>query len=352
MKPKKSRTFVTFHLEGPWTHIYYCVIRFGSLLSLLSYHPQSYYVTCNRPEFLKFQIGSCIESSRIYIRPPNIQLSLLLSLFLVPLSIGSPSDDLYIKKLIADEAQILDAKDFPKLAGIFTKNATYNAGMPPTVFGVDSIKAVLAAILPPEVITQSTTSTESITLLPPFDEQGAAGTATGVVYITAACIGQGDLTGHALTFFAKYEDKYIKTGDFAHHGGWRISERFFVEFVSCSECSRVIADLERRFGHHVAFFDKLTNRFRSDYTGQASWLSRNSSTSSPSYAVVVNKFTHISSNRFSLIRKVFARGHSTCPYSGGGAVLGLIISAETIFYVQILLEFMSEPILRLHAWAI
>ncbi|MCJ1462889.1 hypothetical protein MMC07_001493 [Pseudocyphellaria aurata] len=159
-----------------------------------------------------------------------MHLSLLLSLFFVPLSLESPSDDLYIKKLTADEAQTLDAQNFPKLADFFIKNATYNAGIGPTVYGIDSIKAVLATHLPPEVITQNNISTESITLLPPFDEQGAASTAIGVVYTTAAYIGQGNLTGQALIFFAKYEDKYVKTGDFAHHGGWKISERFFVPF--------------------------------------------------------------------------------------------------------------------------
>lgn len=93
-----------------------------------------------------------------------MQLSLLLSLFFISLALGSPSDDVYIKKLVADEAQKVDTK-------------------------------------------------ESITLLPPFDEQGAAGTATGVVYTTVTSIGQGDLTGQALVFFAKYNDKYVKTGD-------------------------------------------------------------------------------------------------------------------------------------------
>ncbi|MCJ1462888.1 hypothetical protein MMC07_001492 [Pseudocyphellaria aurata] len=159
-----------------------------------------------------------------------MQLSLFLSLLLVPLTLGSYSDDLYIKKLTADEVQTLDAKDYSKLADFFTKNATYNSGIPPTVYGIDSIIAVLATILPPEVITQNAISTESITLLPPFDEQGAASAATGVVYITVAYIGQGNLTGQAFVFFAKFEDKYVKTEDFAHHGGWKISERFFVPF--------------------------------------------------------------------------------------------------------------------------
>ena len=162
-----------------------------------------------------------------------MQLLLLLPLFLFSLALCSPSDVLYIKKLTADEAHLLDAKDFAGLVNIFTNDVTYNsgAGAEPNVYGIDSVQATLANILPPEVITQNTASTESITLSPPFDEQGAAGTATGVVYTTTTYIGQGDLAGQARTYFAKYIDKYTKTGDFASHGGWRISERLYNAIV-------------------------------------------------------------------------------------------------------------------------
>ncbi|MCJ1462890.1 hypothetical protein MMC07_001494 [Pseudocyphellaria aurata] len=156
-----------------------------------------------------------------------MQLSLLLTLFLVPLTLGSPSDVLYIEKLTVDEGQILDAKDDSKLADIFTKNVTYNYGRPPNLYGVDSVINILAKLIPPETITQDAVTTQSITLLPPFDEQGAAGTAAGVVYTTVSYIGQGNLTGQALIIFGKYEDKYIKTGGYSRYGGWRISERLF-----------------------------------------------------------------------------------------------------------------------------
>lgn len=163
-----------------------------------------------------------------------MQLLFLLSLFFFSLALGSPSDVLYIEKLVADEARLVDAKKFDGLVNIFTKNATYNAGSPaPNVYGIADIQTTLSNIVPPETITQNAVSTESITLLPPFDEQGAAGTASGVIYITVSYIGQGNLTGQALVFFAKYEDKYVKTADFVPYGGWRISERFFIEFVSC-----------------------------------------------------------------------------------------------------------------------
>lgn len=162
-----------------------------------------------------------------------MQPLLVLSLFLFSVAFGSPADVLYIEKLVADEAQLLDAKDFDGLANIFTKNAIYNPGAGPNINGIDNIQAALSAILPPEVITQDAINTESITLLPPFNEQGAAGTASGVVYTTVSNIGQGDLTGQVYAIFAKYEDKYVKTGESARYGGWKISQRFFVPIVSC-----------------------------------------------------------------------------------------------------------------------
>ena len=162
----------------------------------------------------------------------NMQLLVVLTLFLFPLALGSPSDVLYIKKLVADESQLLDAKNYAGLTNIYTKNVTYNAGEPQNVYGVQNVQARLEVLLPPNIITQIATNTESISLLPPFDEQGAAAAASGVVYITATYIGQGNLSGQAATFFGYYEDRYIKTGDFARHGGWRIRERLFFAFVS------------------------------------------------------------------------------------------------------------------------
>ncbi|MCJ1271183.1 hypothetical protein MMC22_011082 [Lobaria immixta] len=159
-----------------------------------------------------------------------MQLLFLLPLFVFSLALCSPSDVLYIKKLSADEAQLLDVKDFAGLVNIFTTNVTYNPGGGPNVYGIDSVRALFATVFPQGVISQNTISTETITLSPPFDEQGAAGTATGVVYTTTTYVGQGDLAGQALVFFAKYVDKYTKTGNFASHGGWRISERIFVGF--------------------------------------------------------------------------------------------------------------------------
>lgn len=163
----------------------------------------------------------------------QLLLFLFLPFFLFSLTLGSPADLLYIKKLISDESQLLDSKDYAGLVNIFTTNATYSADrLAPNICGIDNIKAAIARLVPREIETQFATNTESITLLSPLDEQGAASTATGVVYLTAMFFGQGDLAGQTLTFFARYEDKYVKTGDHAYHGGWRISERFFLSFVS------------------------------------------------------------------------------------------------------------------------
>ncbi|MCJ1469092.1 hypothetical protein MMC07_007725 [Pseudocyphellaria aurata] len=160
-----------------------------------------------------------------------MHLLLLLSLFFVTLALGSPSDIIYIEKLNADEAQIVDAHDYSKLADIFTTTATYKSGpSQPTVNGIENVEATIAFVIPPEVITHTEINTQSITLKPPFDEQGAAGTASGVIYTTVAYIGQGNATGSALIFFAKFEDSYVKTGDFAKYGGWRISNRSFIPF--------------------------------------------------------------------------------------------------------------------------
>ena len=164
-----------------------------------------------------------------------MQLLPVLFLFFFSHVLGSLSDVIYIKKLVADEAQLLDVKDFAGLVNIFTRNASYNPQVTPTVYGIDAIQATLSKFFPPGSISQNTVSTESITLLSPFDEQGAASTATGVIYTTATTIGRNELAGQALTGFAKYKDKYVKTKDLARYGGWRISEREFIQFVSSSK---------------------------------------------------------------------------------------------------------------------
>ncbi|MCJ1266790.1 hypothetical protein MMC22_006675 [Lobaria immixta] len=163
-----------------------------------------------------------------------MHLSLLFSLvfvFFFSLALGSADDILSIEKLVADAVQLLDTKDIAGFGNIYTTDALYNAGPPsPNISGIGKIKATLAQIVPQGVITQSTASTISITLSPPSARQRVVSKATGVVYTSATYIGQGKLAGQALTFLAKYEDKYVKTGDPTRYGGWRISQRFFIPF--------------------------------------------------------------------------------------------------------------------------
>lgn len=168
-----------------------------------------------------------------------MQLLPLLCLFFFSLVLSSPSDVLYIQKLFIDNVQLLDAKDFAGLVNIFTKDSINNPGVGPNIIGIENIQATLATIYPPEVITQTAISTQSVTLLPPFDEQGAAGTASSVDYVSATYIGQGNLTGQALVGIGKFNHKYAKTGDFALHGGWRISESYLTLFVSCAKVDQL-----------------------------------------------------------------------------------------------------------------
>ena len=170
-----------------------------------------------------------------------LPLLILLTLYL-SLAFGSSDDVLYIEKLVADEGILLDTKNFAGLANIFTPNGSYNAnapGEPSTVYGIQNIQAILAKIIGPGTITHNAVSTQSITLGPEFNEQGAAGAATGVIYVVFTFIGQKDLAGQALSFYAKYEDTYVRTGDISLYAGWRISTRSFIGFVSLLKVNRL-----------------------------------------------------------------------------------------------------------------
>ena len=162
-----------------------------------------------------------------------MRFSILLSTFFLSLALGSPSDIDNIEKVSADEVRALDRKDFASFSKYFTQNASYNAGAGPNVYGVPAIQKLLKAVVQ-NVPSQSALTTTSITLLPPFDEQGDATAAEAEVYTTDTFFGTGKLAGQILTFYAKYEDKYEKTTDSANYGGWKLSQRFFVSFVSNS----------------------------------------------------------------------------------------------------------------------
>ena len=162
-----------------------------------------------------------------------MHLLLLLSLWFFSLALGS-HDVLYINKLNADQARATDKGAYSEFEYFFTKTAHYNfGGAGLDAYGIPNITAGFVDNVPAGAITVNLVSTESVTLLPPFDDLGAAGKATGVQYKEVVFVGQGKYQGQSYTAFGKYDDKYVKTGDFARYGGWRISERIFTYFVSC-----------------------------------------------------------------------------------------------------------------------
>lgn len=162
-----------------------------------------------------------------------MQLLLLLALIFFSPALGSPSDVLYINMLNADVAQATDKAAYSEFGNFFAKDAHYNFGGPGLdAYGVNQITAGFINNVPAGSIQVNVVSSESIRLLPPFDDLGAAGNATGVQYKEVVFVGQGSLQGQSYTAFGKYNDKYIKTGEFTRYGGWRIQERLWTYFVS------------------------------------------------------------------------------------------------------------------------
>lgn len=151
-------------------------------------------------------------------------LALASFLFSTP-SLSSPSDVLYIQKLIADFAINLDLKNYKAFEVEFIPTAIYNPGNG-VVRGVPAIEKALTAIVANNV-TQSSLTTQSIELAPPFDVQGAASKASAITYAIATYIGQKADAGKVFVFYGLYKDKLVKTGDFGNYGGWKISDRSF-----------------------------------------------------------------------------------------------------------------------------
>ena len=156
-------------------------------------------------------------------------LALASFLFCTP-SLSSPSDVLYIEKLTADFSINLDLKNFKAFEVEFIPTGTYNPGNG-VVKGYPAIEKALAAIVGTNV-TQSSLTTQSISLSPPFDVQGAAGKATGITYAIVTFIGQKADAGKAFVVYGYFKDKLVKTGDYANYGGWKFSDRAFIALVS------------------------------------------------------------------------------------------------------------------------
>lgn len=164
----------------------------------------------------------------------HILLPALASFLFSTPSLSSPSDVLYIEKLTADFAINLDLKNFKAFEVEFIPTATYDPGNG-AVKGVPAIQKALAAVVGNNV-TQSSLTTQSINLAPPFDVQGAAGKASAITYAIVSYIGQDDDAGKVFIFYGLFKDKLVKTGDFGNYGGWKFSERAFVTLVSAQCC--------------------------------------------------------------------------------------------------------------------
>lgn len=157
-------------------------------------------------------------------------LSLALSSFLFTPSLCSPADILYIEKLTADFAINLDAKNYKAFNDEFLPTGTYDPGAGP-VTGVPNISKALSAIVTNNV-TQSSLTTQSISLTPPFDVIGSASRASAITYAIVSFIGKGVDAGKVFIVYGLYKDKFAKTGDFTKYGGWKFSERVFNVLVS------------------------------------------------------------------------------------------------------------------------
>ena len=161
----------------------------------------------------------------------NFFLAVLTSvLSLITPSLTSPSDVVHIQKLTADFSINIDTKNFKDLDDEFIANATLDTGTE-IVKGLPAIKTALVAILAKNV-TQSSITTSSINLLPPFDNQGSASTASAIQYVIGTFIGIDADSGKAFTLYGVFFDKFVKTEAIGDYGGWRFSERVLRLLVS------------------------------------------------------------------------------------------------------------------------
>lgn len=160
----------------------------------------------------------------------RFHLPFLALTFLFSPSLSSPGDVLYIKELTADFAINLDAKNFNAFDSEFIPTATYDPG-PGPVTGIPNIKKALAGIVVGNV-TQSSLTTQSISLSPTFDTQGSASRASATTYAIVSYIGQRADAGKVFIVYGLFKDQLVKTGDFGDYGGWRFRSRVFQSLVS------------------------------------------------------------------------------------------------------------------------
>lgn len=165
------------------------------------------------------------------------QFLLPLALLFTP-SLTSPSDDIYIQQLTNGFAVAFDNKNSKELDNEFIPNGTYDAGGGP-VKGIPNIAKTLAGLVVGNV-TQTSVTTQSITLAPPFDAQGTAAKASAITYAIVSFIGQGADAGKVYIVYGFWTDVLVKTGAFEFYGGWRFSSRAFKALVSACHTHGVL----------------------------------------------------------------------------------------------------------------
>ena len=146
-------------------------------------------------------------------------------------SLSSPEDILDIQKLTADFFFDYNSKNYKAFEIEFIAEATYDIGNGVVLSGIPNITSVFSEVVGTAVMHSSLT-TQSISLSAPFDAQGAASQASATTYSIVSFLGQGADAGKAFVIYGVFKDKFVKTGDFSHYGGWKFSERVYDTLVS------------------------------------------------------------------------------------------------------------------------
>ena len=119
--------------------------------------------------------------------------------------------------MIANFAVNLNTKNFKKFDVEFINNATYDPGNG-VIIGISNIKEALA-MLNGNYVTQTSLTTQNITLSPTFDYLGAADNASAITYSISSFLGQRADRGKVYTYFGLFKDKFVKAIAFGDYGG-------------------------------------------------------------------------------------------------------------------------------------
>lgn len=159
-------------------------------------------------------------------------LPILALTFLLSPSLSSPEDVLHIQNLIADFAINLDTKDFTAIGKQFIPTAIYDQGNnTEVVTGIPNIKKYVATLVENNV-TQSSLTTQRISLFPSLKAQDSASKASATTYAIISYLGQGADYGKIFVAYGYVKDQLVKTSGYDDYGGWRFSARVFQGVVS------------------------------------------------------------------------------------------------------------------------